>query len=98
MIKVSISALDIEIKGHAGYDNTGFDIVCASVSTAVTMCINQIELFDRLNMIEYQLRDGYLKLHVVVSDEVLEKILKNLIYTLSDLENQYPHYLKVREF
>jgi len=98
MINVRISANDIEIKGHAGYDKSGFDIVCASVSTAATMCINQIELFERLDLIDYQIRDGYLKLHIVKSDEVLEKIIQNLVYTLSDLENQYPHYINVREF
>ena len=37
----------IKVKGHANYAEYGQDIVCASVSTAVYMSINQIEVFDK---------------------------------------------------
>ena len=37
----------IKVLGHADYAQYGSDIVCASVSTAVYMSINQIEVFDK---------------------------------------------------
>ena len=97
MIKINISANDIKVTGHAGYAKKGEDIVCASVSTAVTMCINQIEIFDLMSNIEYEVKEGYLMLHVVRWDDVLEKIVKNFLYTLSELERDYPYFVKIRE-
>ena len=42
MIKVEIKDNLITIKGHAGYDDKGKDIVCASVSSIVITTINAI--------------------------------------------------------
>ena len=97
MIKVNLSKETIDVKGHAGFAKKGEDIVCASVSTAVTMCINQIELFDMLDHIEFILDEGNFHLHIVNNNDVLEKIIKNLVYTLSDLEITYPKYIKISE-
>jgi len=97
MIKVTIKPNEISVTGHANFKAYGEDTICASVSTAVTMSINQIEIFDILNDINYEIRPGYLKLQVVKTSDVLEKILQNLIYTLSDLESQYPDFIKIKE-
>ena len=42
MIKVELKDNLITIKGHAGYDDKGKDIVCASVSSIVITTINGI--------------------------------------------------------
>jgi uncharacterized protein YsxB (DUF464 family) len=47
MIKVVVSKKDdiinkIEIKGHAKYDESGKDIVCAAVSATVITTVNAI--------------------------------------------------------
>ena len=97
MIKVTIGKNLIIVEGHAGYNDPGKDVLCACVSTAVTMSINQIEVFELLDHIQYELKPGYLKLQVVTNDENLEKILKNLIFMLSDLESQYPDFIKIKE-
>jgi hypothetical protein len=97
MIKVKISNDCITVSGHANFSGKGSDIVCASVSTAVTMCINQLEIFDELASINYELREGYLELHVVKKTDVVEKVIKNLLYTLSDLESLYPKYIAISE-
>ena len=97
MIKVTIKPNEICVTGHAGYSERGTDIVCASVSTAVTMSINQMELLNVLANTKYEVKPGYLKLQVVRTDVVLEKIIENLIYTLSDLESQYPDFIQIKE-
>ena len=51
MIKVSTYSKDnvtskVVIDGHSGYAESGYDIVCASVSSIVTTSINMIFRLD----------------------------------------------------
>ena len=87
----------IKVKGHANYAEYGQDIVCASVSTAVYMSINQIEVFDKIQCIKTIVKEGNACIEVVREDEVVSKIISNLIFTLRDLELQYPKYIKINE-
>lgn len=84
----------IEISGHAEYDESGKDIVCAAVSTAIIVTANAIELLDLNKNRSLFIEEGYFKLEVLKNDKILEKLLKNLEYTLHDLEQQYPKYIK----
>ena len=87
----------IKVKGHANYAEYGQDIVCASVSTAVYMSINQIEVFDKLDCIKTNVMEGNACIEVVREDEIVSKVISNLIFTLRDLELQYPKYIKINE-
>src|SRR5690554_2484347 len=84
----------IEVSGHAEYDESGKDIVCAAVSTAIIVTANAIELLDLNKNRSLFIEEGYFKLEVLKNDKILEKLLKNLEYTLHDLEQQYPKYIK----
>lgn len=87
----------IKVKGHANYAEYGQDIVCASVSTAVYMSINQIEVFDKIECINTIIKEGNACIEVVREDEIVKKVISNLIFTLRDLELQYPKYIKINE-
>lgn len=87
----------IKVKGHANYALYGQDIVCASVSTAVYMSINQIEVFDKKECINTIIKEGNACIEVVREDEIVKKVISNLIFTLRDLELQYPKYIKINE-
>ena len=87
----------IKVKGHANYAEYGSDIVCASVSTAVYMSINQIEVFDKINCINTKIAEGNACIEVVCEDDIVNKVISNLIFTLRDLELQYPKYIKINE-
>lgn len=41
-VKSDDRLLGFSISGHAGYDDYGYDIVCASVSSAVQMTVNGV--------------------------------------------------------
>ena len=98
MIRVEIiNNKTINVKGHANYAEYGSDIVCASVSTAVLMSINQIEVFDKLDCIKTNVYEGNACIEVVREDEIVSKVISNLIFTLRDLELQYPKYIKINE-
>ncbi|VEU80750.1 ribosomal-processing cysteine protease Prp [Haploplasma axanthum] len=84
----------IEISGHAEYDHSGKDIVCAAVSTAIIVTANAIELLDLNSNRELWIDEGYFKIEVLNNNEIVNKLLLNLEYTLYDLEKQYPKYIK----
>lgn len=97
MIRVEISKAKITVKGHANQATYGNDIVCASVSTAVIMSVNQINLFNKAHCIDTLINDGNAFIAVVCEDEVVSKVIDNLVFTLKDLELQYPKYIKINE-
>lgn len=97
MVKVLIDGLNIKITGHAGYADFGKDIVCASCSTAAIMTVNQIEVFGMLDCISYEISDALLEIKVIEKNDTIEKIINNLIFTLQNLEMQYPKNIKIKE-
>ena len=93
MIKVNYllkdrKLVELEITGHAEYDESGKDIVCAAVSTAIIVTANAVELLDLNSKRELMIDEGYFKFTVLEHEHVLDKLLENLEYTLYDLEKQ----------
>lgn len=102
MIKVDVRCQSnevkyIEVSGHALYDHSGKDIVCASVSTALIMTINALEKLAVLDTIKYDIEEGYFQLQVLRKDPLAKSMLDNLVYSLTDLSNQYPKYIKIKK-
>ena len=99
MIKVSVKkqnnkVYEIVIKGHAGYDEAGKDIVCAAVSSMAITTVNAIIRLDE--SIDYEEKSGLLKIRVLKDTEVNEKLLDNLVNMLSELVIQYPENIEIR--
>ena len=94
MIKVSIKEKQIVIKGHANYDELGKDIVCASVSSMVITTVNAILRIDN-EAIKYSDTDGVI-IDIIKDDEIVNKLIINLISLLEDLKKQYPKYIEIR--
>ena len=97
MINVKIEKNHLVVTGHAGWAQSGLDIVCASVSTAVIMTINQIEIFNRINKVSFKVEEGYCEIVVNEEDEVISNVILNLTFTLKNLELDYPKYIKKYE-
>lgn len=77
------------IKGHAGYAEPGFDIVCAAVSTALWMAVKGIEA-QKLAGVSYEQSDGYVSCHI--SDDrkpACDALLDSLTLTVTELAKQY---------
>jgi uncharacterized protein YsxB (DUF464 family) len=87
----------IEVQGHAMYDNSGRDIVCASVSTALIMTINALETLNVLDKIKYEIEEGYFQVEVLSLNKEVKAMLDNLLYSLNDLTNQYPKYINIKK-
>lgn len=98
MIKISIikennKIKKINIKGHAGYDDYGKDIVCAAVSSIVTTTVNGLLRLDE-NYLSYQDKKN-LEITILKHDKTIDILLDNMIKLLTDLEKQYKKYIKI---
>ena len=94
MIKVELKDNLITIKGHAGYDDKGKDIVCASVSSIVITTINGIIEIDK-DAIDYSDLDNEIIIRKIKEDDIVNKLLNNMILLLESLEKDYKEYIKI---
>lgn len=99
MIKVNVKRqndkiYELVIKGHAGYDEIGKDIVCAAVSSMAITTINGIIALD--DSIDYEENSGLLKIRTLKDTEINNKLLDNLVRMLEELSEQYPKNIEIR--
>ena len=95
MIKYSIkynNDIIVNVSGHADYSEKGTDIVCASVSSMLTMCVNLIDnLGYKFNNVK--LESGTTTFNVA-SNEVTKGIVTTLEELLDSLSKKYPENIK----
>jgi uncharacterized protein YsxB (DUF464 family) len=101
MIKVVVSKKDdiinkIEIKGHAKYDESGKDIVCAAVSATVITTVNAIGSISNKVIECISERD---KLSIIINkhDKITDKLINNMLSMLTEIEIDYKKYIKIIE-
>lgn len=96
MIRVNVQERLITISGHANFADYGKDIVCSSVSSIVTTSINAILMLNR-ESIEYQDVDSILTIKILQDSDITNKLIKNMLNMLRDLESDYPNNVKIIE-
>ncbi len=99
MIKINVISTndiinEIKIIGHANYDVYGKDIVCASVSSIAITSINGI-LSIYPSSIRYIQNDDQLVITVMQSNDIINKLLNNMVNLLMELANDYSDYIKI---
>ncbi len=86
------------LEGHAGYAESGSDIVCAAVSALVITTMNSIEHFTS-DTFDYQENeeDGMMDFRIVSTiSERSELLLGSLILGLQGIEEEYGRkYIKI---
>ena len=95
MIKININKDEITIKGHSGYGIEGTDIVCASVSSICITTVNALLSIDE-DCIEYMEKDGYLNIKIKKHNDIIDKLINNMINLLQELEKDYNKYIEIR--
>lgn len=96
MILVKVLKEEIEIKGHALYDDYGKDIVCSAVSSIVTTTVNGIISIDS-DAILYQVSDGRIVIKIKKDDNITLKLIDNMLDLLKKLSIDYPNNIKIEE-
>ena len=96
MIKVNKNGNFIKITGHSGYDNAGKDIVCASVSSIIYTTVNGLLNINEKS-IEFLDNDEYMEIKVLLSDDITNSLILNMMTMLKEIEKRYPKNIKVNE-
>ena len=99
MITVNVKKTDdvisyIKIYGHADYAEAGFDIVCASVSSIAITTVNALISINE-DCLVYSESDGMLEIGLLIHDEVIDKLIENMLNLLKNLSIDYKDYMKV---
>lgn len=85
--------------GHAGYADSGFDIVCSAVSVLVINTINSMELFAKEEMeVVTGSEDGVIDVTFVNPvNEKTKLLMDTMALGLESIEKQYgKRYLKLK--
>ena len=89
------------ISGHSGYDEHGADIVCAAVSSVVTMAeatINDVcGAKAKVRVKSEQARVTLTLPAVCDEEETVQAVLAGMMLTLMNLRDDYPDYIEVLE-
>ena len=81
------------VKGHSGYAESGSDIVCASISSAVWLTVNGIEK-QNLAKLSYKESDGFVECFISDKSEGADLLLNSLVMFIKELSGQYGEFLK----
>ena len=95
MIKIEVKNNIIKVSGHAGFNNKGNDIVCASVSSIIYTSINAILNIDNKSINYTDNKD--LVIEVLKDDDITNKLITNMLDLLKELARQYPKNIIVKE-
>ena len=94
MIKFSVyrsgdKVTRLVVKGHAGYAEEGYDIVCAAASTALWMAVKGIEA-QGLASVSYEQSDGFVDCRIGAEREPsCDAIINSLLLTAGELAKRY---------
>ncbi len=97
MTKVSFKEVDnkfnVVVDGHADFKNYGKDIVCAGISTALTMTINALDNLG-YNIIGLEMSEGY-STFSVESNDITNAIIKTFKEFIIQMSEDHPKNVKI---
>ncbi len=83
------------IKDHSGYDEEGYDIVCASVSSAAYLTANTLTEIVGTKA-DIDLREAYFRFILADKFDESENHLKGLKLHLESLAEEYSQYISCK--
>ena len=95
MIVVNITQTGLTVDGHAGYAETGNDIICAAVSALAQGLIHSFEALTD-DRISYQIRDGHIGINYENLSEQGKLLIDSFFIAVSDIQMTYgDQYVKI---
>lgn len=88
MIVVNITQTGLTVDGHAGYAETGNDIVCAAVSALAQGLIHSLDALTD-DRISYQIRDGHIGIEYENLSEQGKLLIDSFFIAVSDIQMTY---------
>lgn len=101
MIKVKIihknnNIEQVEIIGHAEYDEWGKDIICAAVSSTILTTVNAIISLDE-KALKYLKKKDKVTILIKKHDHIVDHLINNMVLMLKELEHNYSDNIKITE-
>ena len=87
--------IGFRVTGHAGMADHGYDVCCASVSSAVMMTANTITEAFKLKA-DVEVDENEIRLSVVDPDKNADKIIMGLLIHLYNLKDEFPGHIKLK--
>ena len=94
MIAVSVRKDGIEINGHAGYAETGKDIVCAGVTALTQTFIRSMQGLTR-DEIEYEVSPGRADIQYGNLSEEGKLLVDSFFIGICQIADEFPEYVRV---
>lgn len=94
MIEVSASMGRITINGHAGYAESGKDIVCAGVTALVENLIDSIESLTE-DAIQYEISPGRADIHYKDLSEEGKLLVDSFFLGIFGISQDFPEHVKI---
>lgn len=85
-----------KVSGHAGYDNFGRDIVCASVSSATMMTANLITEIFKYNANVSALDDTVTLQTDVFGDKILQGIYEGYLLQIEQISLEFKGTIQIK--
>ncbi|MBO4866002.1 MAG: ribosomal-processing cysteine protease Prp [Ruminococcus sp.] len=83
------------VTGHAGLADFGYDVCCASVSSAVMMTANTITEAFKLEA-DVEVGENEIRLDMKKPDENADKVIMGLLIHLYNLRDEFPGHIKLK--
>ena len=85
------------IHDHAGYAESGQDLVCAGVSSISVGMLNALDQLTNDDVCDLVMKEAYVKISLKKSDQVAELLLETLLIQLKTLESNYYNYISIHD-
>ena len=95
IVKENTNYKKITLLGHALYADYGKDIVCSAVSSIVITTVNGILSLNKDNQ-DYKSYESKFVLNIKSTDQVVQKLIENMVNLLKELSEKYPKNIKVK--
>ncbi|MBQ6698401.1 MAG: ribosomal-processing cysteine protease Prp [Oscillospiraceae bacterium] len=98
LIKKGDSAIGFDVSGHSGYAENGSDIICAAVSSAVSLAETLInDSFGADAKVEVEPETARIKLVLSNEDKACQKVLEAFERHMRAVAFEYPEYIEIME-
>lgn len=94
MIYVTRTSSGIDIRGHAYYAKSGYDIVCAAVSTAMWTLIRSIEELTG-SKIKYDVSPGRATINYEELSESGELLVDSFFIGVREIASEFPKNITI---
>lgn len=94
MIAVEVQKDRIVVSGHAQYESSGKDIVCAGLTALVTTLIDAITALTE-DKIQYEIMPGWADIHFRDLSEESKLLVDSFFLGVCNIANEFPDHVRI---